>query len=111
MNKKEQEQFILALTQLFNLISIVVTVFTLSLSWNHFIVPVFNLPKIGLVLSIVIILMYELISFKSSDSSISEILGYVSKREKKEIDLEYAVTNFGVSTFIAIVLLILSFII
>lgn len=107
MNKKDK-QLMSVFVMLLNLISITVTVFTLSLSWNHFIAPVFNIPKIGFVLSFVIILMYELITFKASDLSIPEILEYVSKREEKEIELEYAIINVGVSIFTAVTLFILS---
>lgn len=109
--REKERQLVSAFVMLLNLVSITVTVFTLSLGWNHFIAPVFNVPEIGIILSFVIILMYELLTFKSSDLSIPEILGHVSGREEKEIELEYAVVNVGVSIFTAVVLFILSFII
>ena len=109
MNKLIEKSIltIIALVVL-DVLSVTIKIVTLSLSWNHFIVPAFNAPKLGFMLTFAIIVMWELFAYRAEITGITTILSKTTDTSNEQIAVEYAVTNVMVSLTIALVLLVLS---
>lgn len=109
MNKliKKYILTIIALVVL-DVLSVAIKIVTLSLSWNHFIVPAFNAPKLGFMLTFAIMVIWKLFTFKAENTGITTPLVETTKKSKEQIVAEYAVSNVMVSLIIGLTLLVLS---
>lgn len=103
------EKYILTIIALaLDILSMVISMVTLSLSWNHFIVPAFNAPKLGFMLTFAIVVMWELFAFRVENTGITTILSTTTNTPKEQIAIDYAVTNVIVSLTVGLTLLVLS---
>lgn len=109
MNKLIEKHIltIIALAVL-DVLSVAIKIVTLSLSWNHFIVPAFNAPKLGFMLTFVIMVMWELFAYRVEITGITTLLVETTNESKEEIAMNYSATNVMVSLTIGLTLLVLS---
>ena len=89
-------------------LSVAIKIVTLSLSWNHFIVPAFNAPKLGFMLTFAIMVMWELFAYRTEITGITTLLVETTKESKEQIAISYSVTNVMVSLIVGLTLLVLS---
>ena len=108
MNKLIEKYILTIIAIAFDILSMVITIVTLNISWNHFIVPAFNVPKIGFLLTFAIVVMWELFVFRVENTGITTLLVETTKESKEEIAMNYSVTNVMVSLTIGLTLLVLS---
>ena len=108
MNKLIEKYILTIIAIAFDILSMVITIVTLNLSWNHFIVQAFNVPKIGFLLTFAIVVMWELFAFRVENTGITNLLLETTKASKEEIAMNYSVTNVMVSLTIGLTLLVLS---
>ncbi|ARM66202.1 hypothetical protein AM2_074 [Lactococcus phage AM2] len=108
MNKLIEKYILTIIALVLDVLAMVITIVTLSLSWNHFIVPDFNVPKLGFLLTFAIVVMWELFDFRVTNTGITTILSKTTDTPNEQIAVDYAVTNVMVSLTIALVLLVLS---
>ncbi len=108
MNKLIEKYILTIVALILDIFAMVITILTLNLSWNHFIVPAFNVPKLGFLLTFAIVVMWELFDFRVTNTGITTILSKTTDTPNEQIAVDYAVTNVMVSLTIALVLLVLS---
>lgn len=108
MNKLIEKYILTIIAIAFDILSMIITIVTLNLSWNHFIVQAFNVPKIGFLLTFAIIVMWELFAFRVENTGITTLLSKTTNTPNEQIVVEYAVTNVMVSLIIGLTLLVLS---
>ena len=108
MNKLIEKYILTIIAIAFDILSMIITIVTLNLSWNHFIVQAFNVPKIGFLLTFAIIVMWELFAFRVENTGITTLLSKTTNTPNEQIAVEYAVTNVMVSLIIGLTLLVLS---
>lgn len=103
------EKYILTIIALFlDVLAMVISILTLNLSWNHFIVPTFNVPKLGFMLTFAIVVMWELFAFRVENTGITTLLSKTTNKPNEQIAVDYAITNVMVSLIVALTLLVLS---
>lgn len=104
------EKYILTIIVLviLDVLSVAIKIVTLSLSWNHFIVPAFNAPKLGFMLTFAIMVMWELFAYRTEITGITTLLSKVTHKSNEQIVIEYAVTKVMFSLIIGLTLLVLS---
>ena len=108
MNKLIEKYILTIIALVLDVLAMVISIVTLNLSWNHFIVPAFNVPKLGFLLTFAIVVMWELFAFKVENTGITNLLLETTKVSKEEIAMNYSVTNVMVSLTIGLTLLVLS---
>ena len=108
MNKLIKKYILTIIALICDVLAMVISVVTLSLSWNHFIVPAFNAPKLGFMLTFVIMVMWELFAYRAEITGITNVLSKVTNTPNEQISVDYAVTNVVVSLIIGLTLLVLS---
>lgn len=108
MNKLIEKYILTIIALVLDVLAMVISIVTLSLSWNHFIVPAFNVPKLGFLLTFAIVVMWELFDFRVTNTGITTILSKTTDTPNEQIAVDYAVTNVMVSLTIALTLLVLS---
>ena len=108
MNKLIEKYILTIIALVFDVLAMVISVVTLSLSWNHFIVPAFNAPKLGFMLTFAIMVIWELFAFRVENTGITTLLIENTKASKEQIAIDYSVTNAMVSLIIGLTLLVLS---
>lgn len=108
MNKLIEKYILTIIALVLDILAMVISIVTLNLSWNHFIVPAFNVPKIGFLLTFAIVVMWELFAFRVENTGITTLLVKTTNESKEEIAMNYSVTNVMVSLTIGLTLLVLS---
>ena len=108
MNKLIEKYILTIIALVLDILAMVISIVTLNLSWNHFIVPAFNVPKIGFLLTFAIVVMWELFAFRVENTGITTLLIENTKASKEQIAIDYSVTNVMVSLIIGLTLLVLS---
>ena len=108
MNKLIEKYILTIIALVLDILAMVISIVTLNLSWNHFIVPAFNVPKIGFMLTFAIVVMWELFAFRVENTGITTLLIENTKASKEQIAIDYSVTNVMVSLIIGLTLLVLS---
>lgn len=108
MNKLIEKYILTIIALILDILAMVISIVTLNLSWNHFIVPAFNVPKIGFLLTFAIVVMWELFAFRVENTGITTLLVKTTNESKEEIAMNYSVTNVMVSLTIGLTLLVLS---
>lgn len=108
MNKLIEKYILTIIALVLDILAMAISIVTLNLSWNHFIVPAFNVPKIGFLLTFVIVVMWELFAFRVENTGITTLLIENTKASKEQIAIDYSVTNVMVSLIIGLTLLVLS---
>lgn len=108
MNRLIEKYILTIIALVLDVLSIVISIVTLNLSWNHFIVPAFNVPKIGFMLTFAIVVMWELFAFRVENTGITTLLVETTKESKEQIAISYSVTNVMVSLIVGLTLLVLS---
>lgn len=108
MNKLIKKYILTIIALICDVLAMVISVVTLSLSWNHFIVPAFNAPKLGFMLTFAIIVMWELFAYRAEITGITTLLSKTTNTSNEQIAVDYAVTNVMVSLIIGLTLLVLS---
>lgn len=108
MNKLIEKYILTIIALVLDILAMVISIVTLNLSWNHFIVPAFNVPKIGFLLTFAIVVMWELFAFRVENTGITTLLIENTKASKEQIAIDYSVTNVMVSLTIGLTLLVLS---
>lgn len=108
MNKLIEKYILATITLALDVLAMAISIVTLNLSWNHFIVPAFNAPKIGFLLTFAIVVMWELFAFRVENTGITTLLIENTKASKEQIAIDYSVTNVMVSLIIGLTLLVLS---
>ena len=108
MNRLIEKYILTIIALVLDIFAMVITILTLSLSWNHFVVPAFNLPKLGFMLTFAIVVMWELFAFRVENTGITTLLSKTTNTPNEQIAVEYAVTNVMVSLIIGLTLLVLS---
>ena len=108
MNKLIEKYILTIIALVCNVFSMAITIVTLSLSWNYFIVPAFNAPKLGFILTFAIVIMWELFAYRVEITGITTLLSKTTNTPNEQIAVEYAVTNVMVSLIIGLTLLVLS---
>lgn len=108
MNKLIEKYILTIIALVFDILAMAISIVTLNLSWNHFIVPAFNVPKIGFLLTFAIVVMWELFAFRVENTGITTLLIENTKASKEQITIDYSVTNVMVSLIIGLTLLVLS---
>lgn len=108
MNKLIEKYILTIIALVLDVLAIAISIVTLNLSWNHFIVPAFNVPKLGFLLTFAIVVMWELFAFRVENTGITTLLIENTKASKEQIAIDYSVTNVMVSLIIGLTLLVLS---
>lgn len=108
MNKLIEKYILTIIALVLDVLAMAISIVTLNLSWNHFIVPAFNVPKIGFLLTFAIVVMWELFAFRVENTGITTLLIENTKASKEQIAIDYSVTNVMVSLIIGLTLLVLS---
>lgn len=108
MNRLIEKYILTIIALVLDVLSIAISIVTLNLSWNHFIVPAFNVPKIGFMLTFAIVVMWELFAFRVENTGITTLLVETTKESKEQIAISYSVTNVMVSLIVGLTLLVLS---
>ena len=108
MNKLIEKYILTIIALVLDILAMAISIVTLNLSWNHFIVPAFNVPKIGFLLTFAIVVMWELFAFRVENTGITTLLIENTKASKEQIAIDYSVTNVMVSLIIGLTLLVLS---
>lgn len=108
MNKLIEKYILTIIAIVLDILAMAISIVTLNLSWNHFIVPAFNVPKIGFLLTFAIVVMWELFAFRVENTGITTLLVKTTNESKEEIAMNYSVTNVMVSLTIGLTLLVLS---
>lgn len=108
MNKLIEKYILTIIALVLDILAMVISIVTLNLSWNHFIVPTFNVPKIGFLLTFAIVVIWELFAFRVENTGITTLLVKTTNESKEEIAMNYSVTNVMVSLTIGLTLLVLS---
>lgn len=108
MNKLIEKYILTIIALVLDIFSMAITIVTLSLSWNHFIVPAFHTPKLGFILTFAIVVMWELFAYRVEITGITTLLVETTNESKEEIAMNYSVTNVMVSLIIGLTLLVLS---
>lgn len=108
MNKLIEKYILTIIALVLDILAMVISIVTLNLSWNHFIVPAFNVPKIGFLLTFAIVVMWELFAFRVENTGITTLLIENTKASKEQIAIDHSVTNVMVSLIIGLTLLVLS---
>lgn len=108
MNKLIEKYILTIIALVLDVLAMAISIVTLNLSWNHFIVPAFNVPKIGFMLTFAIVVMWELFAFRVENTGITTLLIENTKASKEQIAIDYSVTNVMVSLIIGLTLLVLS---
>lgn len=108
MNKLIEKYILTIIALVLDILAMAISIVTLNLSWNHFIVPAFNVPKIGFMLTFAIVVMWELFAFRVENTGITTLLIENTKASKEQIAIDYSVTNVMVSLIIGLTLLVLS---
>lgn len=108
MNKLIEKYILTIIALVLDVLAMAISIVTLNLSWNHFIVPAFNVPKIGFLLTFAIVVMWELFAFRVENTGITTLLIENTKASKEQIAIDYSVTNVMVSLTIGLTLLVLS---
>lgn len=108
MNKLIEKYILTIIALVLDILAMAISIVTLNLSWNHFIVPAFNVPKIGFLLTFAIVVMWELFAFRVENTGITTLLVKTTNESKEEIAMNYSVTNVMVSLTIGLTLLVLS---
>ena len=108
MNKLIEKYILTIIALVLDVLAMAISIVTLNLSWNHFIVPAFNVPKLGFILTFAIIVMWELFAYRAEITGITTLLSKTTNTPNEQIAVEYAVTNVMVSLTIGLTLLVLS---
>lgn len=108
MNKLIEKYILTIIALVLDVLAMAISIVTLNLSWNHFIVPAFNVPKLGFLLTFAIVVMWELFAFRVENTGITTLLIENTKESKEQIAIDYSVTNVMVSLTIGLTLLVLS---
>ena len=108
MNKLIEKYILTIIALVLDILAMAISIVTLNLSWNHFIVPAFNVPKIGFMLTFAIVVMWELFAFRVENTGITTLMIENTKASKEQIAIDYSVTNVMVSLIIGLTLLVLS---
>lgn len=108
MNKLIKKYILTIIALVLDILAMTISIVTLSLSWNHFIVPAFHTPKLGFILTFAIVVMWELFAYRAEITGITTLLSKTTDTPNEQIAVDYAVTNVMVSLTIALVLLVLS---
>lgn len=108
MNKLIEKYILTIIALVLDVLAMAISIVTLNLSWNHFIVTAFNVPKIGFLLTFAIVVMWELFAFRVENTGITTLLIENTKASKEQIAIDYSVTNVMVSLIIGLTLLVLS---
>lgn len=108
MNKLIEKYILTIIALVLDVLAMAISIVTLNLSWNHFIVPAFNVPKLGFLLTFAIVVMWELFAFRVENTGITTLLIENTKESKEQIAIDYSVTNVMVSLIIGLTLLVLS---
>ena len=108
MNKLIEKYILTIIALVLDVLAMAISIVTLNLSWNHFIVPAFNVPKLGFLLTFAIVVMWELFAFRVENTGITTLLIENTKASKEQIAIDYSVTNVMVSLIIGLTLLVLS---
>ena len=74
MNKLIEKYILTIIALVLDILAMAISIVTLNLSWNHFIVPAFNVPKIGFLLTFAIVVMWELFAFRVENTGITTLL-------------------------------------
>jgi len=108
MNKLIEKYILTIIALVLDVLAMAISIVTLNLSWNHFIVPAFNVPKLGFLLTFAIVAMWELFAFRVENTGITTLLIENTKASKEQIAIDYSVTNVMVSLIVGLTLLVLS---
>lgn len=108
MNKLIEKYILTIIALVLDVLAMAISIVTLNLSWNHFIVPAFNVPKLGFLLTFAIVVIWELFAFRVENTGITTLLIENTKASKEQIAIDYSVTNVIVSLIIGLTLLVLS---
>lgn len=108
MNKLIEKYILTIIALVLDVLAMAISIVTLNLSWNHFIVPAFNVPKLGFLLTFAIVVMWELFAFRVENTGITTLLSKTTNTPNEQIAVDYAVTNVMVSLIIGLTLLVLS---
>ena len=108
MNKLIEKYILTIIALVLDILAMAISIVTLNLSWNHFIVPAFNVPKLGFLLTFAIVVIWELFAFRVENTGITTLLIENTKASKEQIAIDYSVTNVMVSLIIGLTLLVLS---
>lgn len=108
MNKLIEKYILTIIALVLDVLAMIISIVTLSLSWNHFIVPAFNAPKLGFMLTFATMVMWELLAYRAEITGITTLLSKTTNTSNEHIAVDYAVSNVIVSLIIALVLLVLS---
>lgn len=108
MNKLIEKYILTIIALVLDVLAMAISIVTLNLSWNHFIVPAFNVPKLGFLLTFAIVVIWELFAFRVENTGITTLLIENTKASKEQIAIDYSVTNVMVSLIIGLTLLVLS---
>ena len=108
MNKLIEKYILTIIALVLDVLAMVISIVTLNLSWNHFIVPAFNVPKLGFLLTFAIVVMWELFTYRVEITEITTLLSKTTNTPNEQIAVDYAVSNVMVSLIIGLTLLVLS---
>ena len=93
-----------------NLITMVLNGFVLSFGWNTFVLRIFELPRISAWTALALVLMYEVVVYKSINVRWTEWLNKQIEDDETERDMKLTVSGLSFILLVYLILFLLSLI-
>ncbi len=93
-----------------NLITMILNGFVLSFGWNTFVLRIFDLPKVSAWTALAIVLMYELVVYKSINVRWNEYLNKEIADDETERSVKLTVSGLIFILLVYLILFLLSLI-